>query len=63
MSRSNKSWGTASRVVQKPIINNNAKSALEVWNMDRLTPREIKKTKVNKFSYMGMTVIQRNGKK
>lgn len=63
MSRSNESWGSAPKVAQKPKTSKSAKSAIGMWSMDRLTPKETTKTQVNKFSYTGMTIIHRNGKK
>lgn len=63
MDNSRESWGSASRAVRKDLSGKSAKSSESGWNMDRLTPMETKKTQANKFSYTGMTIIHRNGKK
>ena len=63
MSRDKESWGHASRVVHKVADSKSAKGSGGEWSMDRLTPKESKKTQAIRFSYTGMTIIHRNGKK
>lgn len=63
MSRDKESWGHASRVVHKVTDSKSSKVSSVEWSMDRLTPRESPKTQTIRFSYTGMTIIHRNGKK
>ena len=63
MSEEKASWGKASaapKYTQKSVA---AKNASGGWTMERLAPRETKRTQTNSVSYSGMTVIYRNGKK
>ena len=63
MSEKKASWGKVSatpKFAKKSVV---AKSASSGWTMERLAPRETKRTQTNSVSYSGMTVIFRNGKK
>lgn len=63
MSRDKESWGHASRAEHKVADRKSVKCSSVEWSMDRLTPKESKKTQAIRFSYTGMTIIHRNGKK
>ena len=61
--RNTDSWGHALLLVHKARESKCVKSSSREWSMDSLTPTESKKTQTIKFSYTGMTIIHRNGKK
>ena len=62
MSKDNESWCRVSRA-ELNIDNKIVKYSSEEWSMEKLTPKEFKRTRTIKFSYTGMIIIHRNVKK
>lgn len=63
MSDKRSSWGHSHVTPKSSGKVVHAKSAVGVWSVDRLKPKETSSTKSVKVSYSGMTIIRRNGKK